>query len=233
MKDLGIGEAPKLRRDTVTNHAYEAIRQRIMELKFQPGQALSEKDLSTAMGVSRTPVREAFIRLERQGLLCIYPQRGTYVSKISQKRILEERFFRETLEEAIFREYLQQHTEKSLAQLKYHIDMQRLAYQEGAYYQSLEHDDGFHQVFYQDTDHGLCAHILKTYSTDYQRVRLLSILGGTAINEVNVHQHEEILEAILVGNHQLAVDKFCAHVCKLNTEMERILQDYPSYFREE
>lgn len=227
-----MGEAPQLRRDTVTNHAYEAIRQRILDFSFTPGQTVSEKELAEAMGVSRTPVREAFIRLERQGLLCIYPQRGTYVSKISQKRILEERFFRETLEEAIFRQYLQRHTEKSLAQLKYHIDMQRHAYLEGDYYQSLEHDDGFHQVFYQDTDHDLCAYILKSYSTDYQRVRLLSILGGSAINEVNVSQHEEILEAILANDHQLAVDKFCAHVCKLNTEMERILQDYPSYFQQ-
>lgn len=230
VQDFNMGKAPQVRRDTVTSNTYELIRHEIMQLKFKPGQVLSEKDIALMLGVSRTPVRESFIRLERQGVLHIYPQRGTYVSKISQTRILEERFFRETLELAVFRDYLKNHSEKSIAQLKYHADMQRHAYLAGNYYESLQHDDAFHNVFYEDTNHMLCAHIQKTYSIDYQRVRLLSILDEVDINEINIAQHEKIIEAIVSGDHAAAMESVESHICKLNTEMGRILELYTDYF---
>lgn len=94
MQKFHVSETPKVRRDTITSHVYNMIRESIMTLSLKPGQMLSEKEYSLELGVSRTPVRESFIRLDREELLHIYPQRGTFVSKIRLDRIREERFLR-------------------------------------------------------------------------------------------------------------------------------------------
>lgn len=67
--------------ETVREYAYRVLYQNIMTLKLPPGTAMSEQELSGVLNVSRTPVREAFIRLAEKGLLEVLPQRGTFVSK--------------------------------------------------------------------------------------------------------------------------------------------------------
>lgn len=88
-------------RETVREYAYRVLYQNIMTMHLIPGTAMSEQELSNVLGVSRTPVREAFIRLSQKGLLDILPQRGTFVSKINTDQLSEFRFLRVTLENAI------------------------------------------------------------------------------------------------------------------------------------
>ena len=87
--------------ETVREYAYRVLYQNIMTLKLPPGTAMSEQELSGILKVSRTPVREAFIRLAQSGLLEVLPQRGTFVSKIHTEQLAEFRFFRVTLERGI------------------------------------------------------------------------------------------------------------------------------------
>ncbi|MGD8366299.1 MAG: GntR family transcriptional regulator [Desulfobacterales bacterium] len=65
------------------NGIYTELKKRIVLLDFEPGQVLREKDLIEEFGVSRTPVREALIRLETEGLVRIVPNQGTFVSEVS------------------------------------------------------------------------------------------------------------------------------------------------------
>ncbi len=80
------------------------LRQAIIELRLEPGQPLSEKEIALLYGVSRQPVREAFIKLAEAGLVQVLPSRGTYVTKISVKEVLNARFVREAIECAVVRE---------------------------------------------------------------------------------------------------------------------------------
>src|SRR5690606_1192259 len=70
----------------------------IVDLRLPPGEALSEKDIAGRFGVSRQPVREAFIKLAELGLVEIRPSRGTYVTKISVRDVANARFVREAIE---------------------------------------------------------------------------------------------------------------------------------------
>ena len=79
---------------------------------------MSEKELSLQLGVSRTPVREAFIRLSEEGLVDIFPQRGTIVAPIRMGEIKEAQFLREILETAIVRRAAVDIGKKSLSLLK-------------------------------------------------------------------------------------------------------------------
>jgi len=66
---------------------YKEIRKRIVLLQYEPGQVLREKELAEEFKTSRTPIREAFIRLEQDGLVKIFPNLGTIVSEVSFKQL--------------------------------------------------------------------------------------------------------------------------------------------------
>lgn len=82
------------------DRAYAFTKERILDNRFGGGELLSEGDVATEIGVSRTPVREAFLRLESEGLLRLYPKRGALVVPVSaaevknvmETRLLVERF---------------------------------------------------------------------------------------------------------------------------------------------
>ena len=93
----------KMRQSTMGTRVFEAIRQAIVQLQLRPGNPLSEADIGRQLGVSRQPVREAFIKLAESGLVEIRPQRGTYVRLISVREVGNARFLRAAIEVAILK----------------------------------------------------------------------------------------------------------------------------------
>lgn len=89
---------PIKRQKTLTEQAADAIRTRIVEGQFEFGEALSEITLATELGVSKTPVREAFLQLKNEGLVDILPQRGTFVFRMTVEELRQLFEMREILE---------------------------------------------------------------------------------------------------------------------------------------
>lgn len=83
---------------SVQEMVYRTLRDKIVSMELKPGTIISTQEIADSMSVSRTPVREAFIRLQREELLDVAPQRSTMVSKINMDRVYQERFIREALE---------------------------------------------------------------------------------------------------------------------------------------
>lgn len=67
---------------TASNDIYAELKRRIIEMEYEPGVAVVEKEIAESFGVSRTPIREALIKLSQAGLLDVVPRQGTYVSQI-------------------------------------------------------------------------------------------------------------------------------------------------------
>ena len=84
-------------------YAHRIILDNIINLELPPGSAISENDLSVSLNLSRTPVREALIEMTRLDLVKIYPQKGSFVSKIDYDLIEEAKFIRLSLELAALR----------------------------------------------------------------------------------------------------------------------------------
>ena len=84
-------------------YAHRIILDNIINLELPPGSAISENDLSVSLNLSRTPVREALIEMTRLDLVKIYPQKGSFVSKIDYDLIEESKFIRLSLELAALR----------------------------------------------------------------------------------------------------------------------------------
>jgi GntR family transcriptional regulator, rspAB operon transcriptional repressor len=87
-----------VRRGGASGTAFAWLRDEILSGRMRPGQALSENEIAQRLGVSRTPVREAIIRLESEGLLEVRPQVGTTVSPIDVDAVADVQFLREAIE---------------------------------------------------------------------------------------------------------------------------------------
>ena len=74
---------------------YTEVKNRILNLEYKPGQMISETEISEMLNVSRTPVREVFIRLSYEKLINIYPQKGTFVSLIDLHFVEESVYMRQ------------------------------------------------------------------------------------------------------------------------------------------
>lgn len=88
---------------TLTDTAYREIEERIVTLQLSPGEVLSESMLVDALGIGRTPIREALQQLAREGLVIIMPRRGVIVSELDVRRQLELLKVRRELERLIAR----------------------------------------------------------------------------------------------------------------------------------
>src|SRR5919106_4172262 len=77
---------------------YETLRRKVLTLELPPGAALSENELAASLGVSRTPVRESLILLAEEGLVQVFPQVGSFVSRVDPARVADAQFLREAVE---------------------------------------------------------------------------------------------------------------------------------------
>ena len=92
------------KRETLSDNAYQVIRDAIVSLRLEPGQMVYEAELGSTLGVSRTPIREAFRKLMAEELIEVQPQRGARIAYMSKKKIDEARFVRISLEANAFKE---------------------------------------------------------------------------------------------------------------------------------
>lgn len=136
-----------------SSQIYGFIRDAIVSMQLEPGQLISESALAAKFGVSRTPVREALIKLSNLGFVEVLPQRGTYVSRFSLDKILEARFIREALEVAVVSNLAANPDSRVIAEANRIIAEQKVAAEvdDPLLFQSL--DDQFHQLLGQP--HGL------------------------------------------------------------------------------
>ena len=214
---------------SVQDQVYLTLRTQILNLNLAPGTTMSTQELAGQLKVSRTPVREALIRLQRDGLVLSLPQRETTVTRIDMRRAAQERFMRKSLETAVLEPFLAQTGFDQLKELNELIQKQLAAASEENYEALLEYDDAFHQIFFVQAGEPLAWDILEQMNTHYKRVRLLSLrTAGTA--QQTVMQHVELLRALENGQLAEAQEILGSHLQKLDEEETELRESYPDYF---
>ncbi len=214
--------------DTVYNVLYENI----INVTLKPGTLMSEKDISQKFQVSRTPVREAFIKLSNMGLVDIIPQKGTYVSKIDLQKVEEERFLRESIEVAILREYTKSATEEELLQLEFEIKKQEETLEKSDYQRFMTLDNEFHYLFFKNSNRKRCYEAVQNFYGHYSRVRYLS-MAISGVSKKIIEQHKAIIEAVGEGDSKKAQDALLSHLRELLLEEEELCIQFPDYFLKE
>jgi DNA-binding GntR family transcriptional regulator len=97
-RDIGTSWLPKIPQQQLRERVFDILREGILKRQFPPGSRLDMEQLETAMGISRTPLKEALQRLEADGLVEVIARRGTYVSKLDVEGAIELFDLREVLE---------------------------------------------------------------------------------------------------------------------------------------
>ena len=134
--------------ESVREWAFRTILYNLVNLVLLPGAAVSENDVASALGISRTPVRETFIRLAQEGLLDVYPQKGTYVSLVDEQRVEEGRFMRLCLEGRTVELACEEFSSESMVALRANLQLQRLAISEKNASRFFALDEEFHRIIF-------------------------------------------------------------------------------------
>jgi DNA-binding GntR family transcriptional regulator len=150
---------------------YKVILDAIVSLEFKPGDQLSVHRLSEQLGVSRTPVKDAFQRLEQEGLVSVVPRRGTFVSPIEVKDIDEILEARALIEAFAARRAARGLSEDDLEGAEAVLERQADALEAGNIPESAEIGHGLHVLVMSQLDNERMVGFLKNMDLQYTRIR--------------------------------------------------------------
>ncbi|CNL35844.1 GntR family transcriptional regulator [Yersinia enterocolitica] len=215
--------------EPVNQQIYRLLRQEIVDCTIRPGTLLSEKEISTRFNVSRQPVREAFIKLSDTGLVQILPQRGTFVMKISAKRVADGRFIRAAVETAIIRRAALMVTPEHLMQLQHNLHRQELAASNKRTREFLELDDEFHRTFTEIANCPLAWETIESIKATMDRVRFMS-LTDVSSPESLIEQHYKIYHALEKRDPDAAEDAIHQHLMEMVSTLTTIATRNTDWF---
>lgn len=215
--------------DPIAPQLFALLRRSIAELRLPPGSALSEKEIAAYYGVSRQPVREAFIKLSEAGLVEIRPSRGTFVVKISVRDVANARLVREAIEAEIARHAARLATPAQLAALAGLIGRQKAAAAAGDYGEFNTFDEMFHRALADIVQNDFALRIVESARFQTDRVRLLSLPDASPLN-VLIAQHEEILAALEARDGELAARAMSRHLREILIALPSIAAAHPEFF---
>ncbi|TCV92978.1 GntR family transcriptional regulator [Biostraticola tofi] len=218
--------------EPVNQQIYRFLRREIVTCEIPPGALLSEKEISVRFTVSRQPVREAFIKLSEAGLVEIRPQRGTYVRKISARRVADGRFIREAVESAVVRRAANEITPQFLMRLDHNIEMQKLAAAQQDSQGFLQLDDEFHSLIAQSIDCTLAWETVENIKATMDRVRYLTLAEVSPPEEL-INEHQRILAAIKAGDADGAEGAIRRHLQTLIFSLTPIAERNDDWFEED
>ncbi|MDX9914864.1 MAG: GntR family transcriptional regulator [Sphaerochaeta sp.] len=216
-------------RTTASLEIYRTLRAEILSLRFKPGEELNLQLLCEQLQVSRSPVRDALMRLAGDNLVDIYPQRGTRVSLINLKQVEEERFLRKSLEESAVKKLIYQGKEDDWRSMERVIEDQVAAMQDGDFVAFLETDDAFHQTIFEAIGMGRIWRIIKAQGGNHHRIRLLSFYEKNVIANI-IEEHRQMVGALRTKQKDTLLALENTHLSKLLQETESIVARYPNYF---
>jgi DNA-binding GntR family transcriptional regulator len=180
---------------SAADRAYAHTKERILDGDYAQGRLIGEGEVSDAVGVSRTPVREAFLRLEAEGLLRLYPKRGALVVPISaadvedvmETRMLIERFaIRRVIELDL---ELEERLAAAIAAQEKHADADdAVAF--------VDADREFHRIFVAATGNAIVLQTHDSLRDQQNRMGLAALSVGSERMERILTQHREIVAAV-------------------------------------
>jgi len=215
--------------DPIAPQLVAALRQGIAELRLRPGEALSEKDIAARFGVSRQPVREAFIKLSEAGLVEIRPSRGTYVMKISVREVVDARYVREAIECDIARTASRLATRAQTARLRAIVAEQESAAAADDRWRFNDRDLAFHRAIADIAGCDYAWRIVEAARIQTDRVRHLSLPDASPM-PLLIRQHVTILERLEAGDADGTGSAMRRHLREVLLALPRIAAAHPDLF---
>jgi DNA-binding GntR family transcriptional regulator len=215
-----------LRGPSTADLVYEELYRRIVEIALPPGTRISEQEIARQIGSSRQPVRDAFYRLSKLGLVEVQPQRATVVSLVSDEAVLQAKFVRTALETETARAAapIAGEVRDRLAAL---IAEQEAAVAADDRMRFHALDDEFHQTICAAAGQPFVWTLIRENKAHMDRVRWLSLAVGarTALDD-----HLRIFDALSAGDGEAAASAMRAHLARIVDILARVRREHPAMF---
>ena len=223
------GPMPDRRRPPAVADLQAAIRREIVSLRLKPGARLSENELALRFGTSRTPVREAFIRLAVEGLVEVRPQRGTYVSLIVWRDVRRAAFTRSALECAIVRAAAETGLSRdALRRCEAALAAQAANTADPEAFTRA--DDAFHAAFAAAIGQADVWDLIDREKLPLERLRYLDVDQMTDPDTIMM-QHRAVLDAVVCGEGDAAATLMDRHIAGVLCIADRVAARFPAFVR--
>lgn len=188
----------------------EDIREQILTGQLIPDQVIHESELTKRFGTSRSPVREALIHLEQEGLVKVIPKKGTVVTKIDLDQLRQALFIRTALEMSNIQMLCQNITQPQIRQLRENVEAQRTALSIGNYSEIYKHFDEFHLLLCEFNKLPRIWEVVRTEKISLDR---LHALAETHMPRLGIlyEQHIKIIDAVEQKDSVLCAELIQSH----------------------
>lgn len=196
---------------SLRGRVFQKIRNDILSGKYKEHEELKEVAIGEELGVSRTPVREAFRQLELEGLIRMVPNKGAYVTGITAKDVKDIYMIRSLLEGLCARMATEKITKEQLEEMEENIYLAQFHADKGHMDQMAELDNRFHDILYAACDSKMLEHLLRDFHQYVLRIRqktLSTNSRGRASND----EHRQIMEAIKAKDEKKAEQLANQHI---------------------
>src|SRR5215475_6003416 len=214
---------------TASSRIHADLRIELVSLQRRPGEAISEAQIALSYGVSRTPVREAILKLSDEGLLDIYPQSGIFVSRIPVAALPEAIIIRKALEETTARMAAERATPSQILALQSILQRQREANAAGDSDTFHQADEAFHAAVADVAGYPGIWKYVQQVKVHVDRYRRLTLPQRGRIPKVIV-EHEAILAAIEAHDAEGARRAMEIHLESLLDNISATQHINPEYF---
>ncbi|MCO6384719.1 MAG: GntR family transcriptional regulator [Vannielia sp.] len=230
---LGIGPDGRGAPQTAAARTLDSLRRRIISLQLPPDTVLTRNELAREYGVSQTPLRDALQKLETEGLVDIFPQSKTLVTRINPDEIEEAHFLRRSVEIEVVRKLATEGVgENTLTRLKTLVSMQEMVVANGddiGAFQDI--DDAFHQALLSAAGYGGLHLLIRSRSGHLNRLRRLDMWDEEKVTRI-IREHREIIAKLDGGDAEGAVAAVRQHLSQTITRLDRLRAAHPTYFPE-
>lgn len=208
---------------------YDLLRDMIVSLGLPPGTPLIRPDLAAQYGVSQTPVRDALMRLEEEGLVDVIPQAGTRVSKIDLVKAGQAHFLRRSIELEIVRELATVADPALVARLRALLAQQHAQLASEDFKGFAATDQDFHRELYVTANMLDLWQLVRSRSGHIDRLRRLHLPAVGKAQRV-LGDHTLIVDAIEAADPELAQRHLRDHLSGTLSQMNEIRARHPTYF---
>ncbi|AEE91873.1 Transcriptional regulator, GntR family [Tepidanaerobacter acetatoxydans Re1] len=219
----------RLQREYAREYVIRVLRHNIINMNLKPGQLVSENEIAEKLGVSRTPVREAFIELSRSSLVEIYPQKGTCISPIDMDIVEESRFMRCVMEKAVVQFCCDVLSKSDIVILEENLRLQDFCVEDKDYKRLLSLDNSFHELLFRSCQKEMTFNLIKSALAQFDRVRILNFAEMDM--QITVDEHKKILRAIKNKDKEVASDLMEKHLTRIIFDMSYLMEKHPEYFK--
>ena len=203
----------------LTNQVFVKMRDDIVSCRLAPETPLSEAEICAQLGVSRTPVREALIKLCEEELVVIYPHVGTFVAPISLEAVRVGQYIREHLECALVADAARRIGDEGRKRLRDNMQEQAAAANNPDEFHRL--DNGFHALIAELSGYPGTWNAILRAKTQFDRVRYLTVQDKNRVEEI-LAEHARIAEAIIAGDAETATNSARSHLRSVFSDIDKL-----------